>query len=515
MDKSPINKFLVIFLFTCCGISLGQTIYIPTNDIVIVRIEELMARGYLDGLSRTEKPWIASHVVQNILDDELMFDSQSKLIADDILSYLRATKIADKGVLDVGTNIGLGIRAGSREQRDGYFYQNDIFINRGFKKEFGSIYDFRFWISRDSKWGIDTRLIFDSDGTGFPWYYGTAHNARIIGQFDHAYLTFSFDKFSALLGRQRLVWGPSPRGSLLLNDTSPPLDMIRYDFSVRPLSVTGFATRLDDYVDSLGVSSRRYLSGHRLRINPGKGWEIALSEIYLYGGPNRLPELYYNIPVVLYYWEAQNRRQDDNALWGLDISWLKGGLGQFYTQFVFDDIQRQNRGPQKIGMQFGAYLSPSQLRDWSGIFEINFVDTYVYGHRQRLNAYLNWDRPLGRLDSDQREYFAGVFKRLNPAIKFGVEFIGRDKGAYYAVDPQPNAAPLNTRFPSGAIEYTRELSLVSTWEGSGHYFGRLALGYQSIAGWQHSPGLSLDQFLITFQAFYGAKIGLPFWNRFR
>src|SRR3989304_2104478 len=103
MDKPPIGAFFFICIFALSGVSVGQTIYLPSNDMAIKRIEELMARGYLDGLSRSEKPWITSHVVQNILDDELMFDSQSKLIADDILSYLRATKIVDKGILDVST----------------------------------------------------------------------------------------------------------------------------------------------------------------------------------------------------------------------------------------------------------------------------------------------------------------------------------------------------------------------------------------------------------------------------
>jgi hypothetical protein len=509
---------MLLSLWAFCGSASAQLIFIPSNDAINSAIRELQGRGYLKGLSASERPWLISDVVQGILDEEPSLDSNSRRIAEEILAYFRTSKVVDSGLVDVAANASLGLRAMTRRSRDGYFYLDNILVGRGFRSELGSNYGLGFLMSRESRWGIYSKLIFDSDGTGYPWYYGTAHNARIVGQFDNAYLTFSIDRFSILLGRQRLIWGPSSRGSLLLNDTSPPLDMIWYQFSMKPVTVSGFGTRLDDYLDTLGISNRRYLSGHRLRLNPGKGWEFALSEIFLYGGPNRLPEFYYNIPVVLYYWEAQNRKQDDNALWGIDISWVGNGLGQCYAQFVFDDIQRQHRGPQKFAAQFGALLHPARFDGWSGLFELNLVDTYVYGQRKRINAYLNWGWPIGRLDSDQRECFWGVYKRLIPGTKLGFEFESRDKGQYYAANFQPGMAPFNVPFPSGVVEHIRNFALASVWEGSDYRHsrvaGRLAIGYQSIDNWQHYDGHSLEQLFAVFEASLGVNIGMPFWRKF-
>ena len=155
-------------------------------------------------------------------------------MASDILDYLTPPQRKESDLLSGGTALGLDMRGFSRERSEGYFYTRDLFVGRDFKNELGSVYHGRVWLSKESRWGFDSELIFDSDGTGYPWYYGTAHNARIVGQFDHAYMAFDFERLGFLLGRQRLVWGPSPRGSLLLNDSSPPLDMLAYSFSLSP-----------------------------------------------------------------------------------------------------------------------------------------------------------------------------------------------------------------------------------------------------------------------------------------
>lgn len=515
MLKAPLLVFALLGFFAISGSGDAQQIYLPTQDPINEKITELQAMGYLTQLGRTERPWLIDDVVTAILESELTFDPSSKATAEAILEYLSPTQQVNSENIVSGGSARFEVRALSRERREGYFNLRNNLVRRGFRNELGTVYSGRFYLSRESKWGMDSQLIFDSDGTGYPWYYGTAHNGRIIGQFEHAYVNFAFDRFNFLFGRQRLQWGPSPRGSLIVDDKSPPLDMLRYGFQLRPVTISGFFSRLDDYHDTLGVWNRRFITGHRIAIMPGKGWEIALSETYLYGGPNRLPELYYGIPLVLFYWEAQNRKLDDNAFWGLDISWVKSRLGHFYTHIVFDDIQRQHRGPQKFAMQFGTHLMPSKLAGWSGLFEINFVDYYVYGQRKRINAYLNWGWPISRLDSDQREYFAGIYRKLDKNYKLGLEFTGRDKGENYAADFQQSMAPFGVKFPSGTVEQTREIvARLSGSSAAGWHFD-LRAGFQSIDNWRHSDGYSLDQFIASLKASYEFNFGLPFWKRSR
>ncbi len=485
------------------------------DDPVNGDITELQVRGYLKDLSITEKPWLRSDVIEMITTDKTALDPLSRELADRIMELLEPPQRKPSENLSAGFNAGIELRGLSRERREGYFLRRDRFVNRNFKNEFGSIYRAGWWLSRDDRWGIDTRLIFDSDGTGYPWYYGTAHNHRIIGQFDHAYFALALGRFDALLGRQRLNWGPSPRGSLLLDAYSLPYDMIKYGFELKPFRLSGFASRIDDYFDpQTGKWNNRYLSGHRFLFRPGKGWEMAATEIVLYGGPDRLPELYYNIPVLLNYWEGQNRKVDDNIMWALDISWIKSKVGHFYLQFVSDDFIYKGNGPQKFAIQLGTFLSPVRFDGWSALLEINFVDTYTYGQRQRRNAYLNWGTPIGRLDSDQLELFAGIYKRISFDLQAGFEYTRREKGEYNAEDMHPDPVPLDTKFPSGIVEKTDDMRFLCEWRIISESVLRIGLGYQNSENYSHENGNSLDQFYSMVEISFGIEAGLPFWKKF-
>ncbi len=510
-----VSIFVLISTFLYLQSALCQTVYIPIYDPVNRDITELQARGYLQNLKSTEKPWLRSDVMESIMADEMTLDPQSRELAARIMKLLEPPQRKPSERLSAAFNGGIGLRGLSRERRQGYFLRRDRFVSRNFKNELGSIYRAGWWISGDDRWGIDTRLLFDSDGTGYPWYYGTAHNHRIIGQFDHAYFALDLGRFDLLLGRQRLNWGPSLRGSLLLDAGSPPYDLIKYGFELKPFRLSGFASRLDNYFDMLtGEWNNRYLSGHRLLLRPGKGWEIAASEIVLYGGLDRLPEFYYNIPVLLNYWEGQNRKVDDNIMWGLDISWIKDKVGHFYLQFVADDIIYKSNSPQKFAIQLGAPLVPAKFESWSALLEVNFVDTYAYGQRKRRNAYLNWGTPIGRLDSDQLELFAGIYKKVNSDLRLGFEYTRREKGEYDAKDIHPSPVPLDTKFPSGIVEKIDDIRLLCEWQIIDESEIKIALGHQNVENYLHENGYSLDQFYSMVEISFGIEAGLPFWTRF-
>jgi len=482
---------------------------------ISLRSITLIDKGYLKDIRIMERPWIVGDVLRAILNERALFDSESDNLASSIIDRLKAPqkKIAKR--LFGSFNIGVKARGISREYRNGYCIHRGRYIDRGFKGEFGSVYRADWRISKDGSWGIDSRLIFDSDGVGYPWYYGTAHNARIVGQFDHAYAFFDVGYFKFLLGRNRMSWGPSPRGSLFLDNGSPPLDMAAFSFDLKPFRLSWFTSRLDDYRDpDAGLRNNRFLSGHRLSLKLDNNLELAASETVLYGGQNRLPELYYSIPVLLFYWEAQNRRIDDNVIWALDGSYVINRLGRVYMQFVADDIQYESNGPQKFALQAGAHLFPSKYPGWSYIFEINFVDTFVYGQRQRRNAYLNWGQPIGRLDSDQYEIFTGIYKYAVYDIQVGAEFVHREKGEYYAEDIHPDPVPFDEKFPSGIVERTDDISLKVVWNGFHKAYLGYAVGFQSIQNYNHQDGSSFNQIYTNITLSYSVDLGLPLWTKY-
>lgn len=497
--------------------TIAQLVYIPTPDPINDEIEELMSRGYLRTLSPVEKPWLVSDVVESIRKDEIRFDGAAREVASDILVALEPPQRIPE--MSSEMMIGADLRGLSRERREGYFLRRGRYISRGFKNEFGSIFHAGAWFSREDSWGIDSKFLYDTDGTGYPWYYGRARNARIIVQFDHAYAMLRLGALDLTLGRQRMIWGPSPRGSLLIDDGSPPLDMARAAVEITPFKLSWFVARLDDYDGYFdpyfGSENHRFLAGHRLALNTGKGWELGVSEIVLYGGPQRLPEIYYSIPVLLYYWEAHNHRIDDNIFWAFDLSYSNRGLGRFYMQFVADDIQYKHNGPQKFAVQAGAHIIPSKFPGWSSLVEFNMVDTYVYGQRRTYNAFLNWGNTISRLDSDQYESFIAIYRNLSPRLKAGAEYARRAKGEYEARMPQVDPLPLDTKFPSGVVEVTDDFRLSGQLHAPRAVDIGISVGVQSVDNYLNVESYSLSQFYATIDVSYSFDMGLPFWTKYR
>jgi hypothetical protein len=504
----------LLLTFAAVKAAIGQNVYISTFDPINSQIERLLAGGYLRDMRACEKPWSRNDIISSIRTDQEKFDKRSERIAAQILKKLHPPQ--RKAGISAGFDAGIDLRGRSRENRRGFFIDRGRFVHRDFKNEFGSVFRAGWWISGDDRWGADTRLIVDTDGTEYPWYYGRPRNARTIVQFDHAYGAFEFGPFELMAGRQRMIWGPSPRGSLLLDHGSAPMDMIRLRFDLKPFRLSWFISRIDDYFDlGTGLFNRRYIAGHRLSLKPAGSWEIALSEIVLYGGAGRLPETYYSIPILLYYWEAHNNNVDDNIFWNLDLSWAGKDLGRFYMQFVADDFQYENNGPQKFALQIGSYLMPSRFPEWSALIEINAVDTYVYGQRQRRNAYLNRDDNISRLDSDQLELFAGIYRDISSNARAALEFTRRDKGEYYAAESQPDIIPLDDNFPSGTVETTNNLRLMVELNVIENLDFRVSAGYQSIDNYRHLENSSLDQFYSAADISYSFGSGLPFWTKYR
>ena len=159
-------------------------------------------------------------------------------------------------------------------------------------------------------------------------------------------------------------------------------------------------------------------------------------------------------------------------------------------------------------------MFPSDLSGWSGLFELNFVDTYVYGQRQIQNKYRYWNSTIGRLDSDQLELFAGIYKRLFAKSKLGVEYIYRDKGEYDALDAPPDVVPLDTNSPSGIVENINDIKFLFKVDRYEHFEFELSAGYQTITNYKHIENYSVDQFYSNIKISYDIDLGLPLWTKY-
>ena len=139
MPRSLILVLLLTGPIYFSGICDAQQIYLSTQDHLNEKIIQLQARGYLGQLSRTERPWLVADIITSILESELSLDLPSKAIAEDVLTYFQRVRRLDSEMIASGGKVGLGIRALSRERREGYFNLNNKLIDRDFRKELGAV----------------------------------------------------------------------------------------------------------------------------------------------------------------------------------------------------------------------------------------------------------------------------------------------------------------------------------------------------------------------------------------
>ncbi|MGB9598001.1 MAG: capsule assembly Wzi family protein, partial [Candidatus Poribacteria bacterium] len=100
---------------------------------------------------------------------------------------------------------------------------------------------------------------------------GTTASQRIntwkwnyTADFQKAYVRFHNNRFSALLGRQTLFWGPSKNGSLVLSDNSPSFDMLMLQSKIWNIKFTSFSAVLDKMWNEHGDPPYRYLANRFL-----------------------------------------------------------------------------------------------------------------------------------------------------------------------------------------------------------------------------------------------------------
>ena len=193
-----------------------------------------------------------------------------------------------------------------------------------------------------------------------------------------------------IFGRERLQWGPGFSEVDLISPNPPPFDMLRFKATYKALRFQFFFTRLDDAINPVTPFDTvpRYFSAHRLAVKPWRWLELSLSEVVLYGGPNRKLEWYYLMPFVPFYGEQYNNFKDDNPLWAIDWSVTPFKNFAHYGELLIDDFQYDCifgdcSEPQQIGIRLGFFASSF------GPYKNNFlnleysrINNYVFGQNR-------------------------------------------------------------------------------------------------------------------------------------
>ena len=302
-----------------------------------------------------------------------------------------------------------------------------------------------------------------------------------------AYLVWKLPWFHLELGKDDLRWGPGYRGTLILSDYGPSFDMIKLKARYGQFtftSVTGFLrSTLVDSVRSIrdhgqlkALPRQKYLTAHRLEISLSHRADLGLTEMVIYG--DRGLEWTYINP-IMFYWSGEHHLGDqDNALMAFDLSVrIAQGL-QGYGTFLIDDLTKSKLGTDWYGNKF-AYLGglfwvdPMGLRDTDLRLEVARIDPWVYTHRFAINAYTNYNWPLGHwLGPNADDLFAEVRHRFAPNVEIALwaeqERHGRNESERDVgedlYDGWQEGDSEHKSFLSGIVEKTRRYGLRATYE---------------------------------------------------
>lgn len=308
-------------------------------------------------------------------------------------------------------------------------------------------------------------------GKGIKGKEGTTASQRLnawkwdyTADFQKAYVRFHNSRFSALLGRQSLFWGPSHNASLILSDNSPSFDMFMLQGKIWNVKFTSFSAILDKMWSEHGAPPYRYLanrflSGHRLDWLVNKKLELGLSEMLLYAGEAQYMDFQYLNPILPYYANQYNSNLDDNSLVSIDAVYRPIKKVKTYMQFLIDDFNYADHDPNALGYIIGLYLSDLIYRI-DLLAEYSRIDTWTYTHLEPENQYTHYGWVIGHyLGTDADQILIEICRMLNVDSRVMLTYNFKREGSRTVADRYKGEDYKRMKFPSGDVQNEHRLGL--------------------------------------------------------
>jgi len=296
----------------------------------------------------------------------------------------------------------------------------------------------------------------------------------------HTYAVLSLPWFAIEGGVDDLWWGPGWHGALLLSDNSASRDLIKLSGNYGPIRFTYFTAGLPS-------EEKRYLTGHRLEIQPFSWINIGMAETVVQGYDYSYR--YLNPLIVYLVIEPRAKDEYSNVLLSLDFDLILPIGLELYSELLIDDFQTSEDKPfevwnSKLGILTGAYWAdPLWLANTDLRMEYAALTKYVYTHRNEITTYQQEGFPIGHwlgCDADNlwvelKHWFTS---NINGSISYEMERHGEGKLKAYDYD-QLFKESAEWEFLSGTTESTHSISLGASY----NLIGRYSLDLQYIHSW--------------------------------
>jgi hypothetical protein len=322
LTKKTLSIILTVFFFSFIFLSASKATLlenIPLDSWVYQAVDELYSQGLFASLHKNVKPYTRGEIASLVLDINLkQSDGGLKLTESQLwlisklnqefkyeLEELYHEKHKDKENYTT-------FRYGTSPVAYLSLAEGDSSSGSTSSPSFDGRLQARFEMSLqfDRRFVLKDRVVIDTKAEKERRYRAREWKHHLAGTLDEAYAQVDLRYFHLLLGRDHLRWGPGRNDVLLLSDQIPPFDMIKMEGNVGSFKLVWFATVLDtihvpsfwrEWEPNYAFCAKRYLSGHRLNMKLEFGVEMGISEVVLYGGENRLPEVYYLNPILPFY----------------------------------------------------------------------------------------------------------------------------------------------------------------------------------------------------------------------
>ncbi len=332
------------------------------------------------------------------------------------------------------------------------------------------------WLEMTQTLFADNRLDDDPD------YLGKRQN-NLAAYFERSVVTARYKGFEAHVGRDHLVWGPGRDAALLISDNSRPLDQIRlgyrrswlrYEFVTATLDASRYTT------DAGPDRQRRFLSGHRLEIQPSEHLLLGISEAILFAEPGAGFNYAFFNPVILYHAVQLNGPDVGNTLGSINLAWMPSSRWMLYGDLMIDDVQLEqsvqgDEEPDAYGVTAGTVWSdPFAVTGLDATIEYTRITNRTYnGQGGPWEKWLHRRQPLGHsMGNDFDRLLVGfeywpIFSR-----RFRLNYERIRQGEGRIEDPftapwldLPKGESYSEPFPFGIVETTNRISVQVDWQG--------------------------------------------------
>ena len=365
------------------------------------------------------------------------------------------------------------------------------------------------------------RTVINSEFKEDPRFAGDT-GEWIYGRINDAYMNVNAGNFGFFLGRTDRNWGALNSPGMILSNNPYSYDHAYLSYTFHKFRFSMLVSRLEDLQglnlqstspDSL-VEARRYITAHRFAFSPSSRFQIAFSEIAVYGGPNRGFEFGFLNPMNFYYIVQRNNNQQMNGLWALDVFIKPTAKLNLSAQFLIDDVIVNNepgendreKFPDRVGVSFKLSEADYILAGQQFGIEYTRLSNRTYQSFRTWENFQYRGKSLGypQASIEKVKFFTNYFGLYPFIFNFHISY--QRAGEVDLSDPFTGE---KENFPVGVVEKKWDTGF------SFRYFPTVSsevsarLGYEHVDNYNSLPAQSFSNFRIILGIHLNLSVNLP------